>query len=140
MMMERHIAFLCIGVLALSPVLSQSAAGQPVAPQPGFVGMVKSSVAGCPNMGVRVVRHLDGALTGAIYYADISGVSKVYGSIDKLGRFSLRATPVLGKGPAGIIVGQRSDIGGLVADMKGEGCANAHLSIPGVPDMGDGGA
>jgi len=137
-MTSRKIAMLLsLGALTLTPVLSRSAAAQVVSPQPGFVGMTKASVAGCPNIGWRLARHDDGTITGISYYADASGASSVKGTYDKDGKFDLQVASTMGKGPEGTVVGQRKPDGGLVADLKGEGCANSQLTIQGVPNLGD---
>jgi len=136
-MSSRKIALLLsLGALTLTPVLSRSAEAQQVSPQPGFVGMTKASVAGCPNIGWRVARHDDGTITGIAYYADASGASSVKGTYDKNGKFNLQVTSSMGKGPEGTVVGQRGKDGGLVADLKGDGCSNTHLTIRAVPNIG----
>ena len=126
---------LSLGALALTPVLSRSAAAQVVSPQPGFVGMTKASAAGCPNIGWRLARHDDGTITGISYYADASGVSSVKGTYSQNGTFDLQVTSTMGNGPVGTVTGQRSQNGALVADLKGEGCANVHLTIQGIPNL-----
>jgi len=98
--------------------------------------MTKASVAGCPNIGWRLARHADGTVTGLSYYADASGASSVNGTYDKDGKFDLKVVSTMGKGPEGTVVGQRNPNGGLVADLKGAGCANSHLTIQGIPDIG----
>ncbi|HTB48093.1 MAG TPA: hypothetical protein VK741_31035 [Acetobacteraceae bacterium] len=136
-MSSRKIALLLsLGALTLTPILSRSTEAQQVSPQPGFVGITKAAVAGCPNIGWRVVRHDDGTVTGLAYYADASGASSIKGTYDKSGKFDLQLTSTMGKGPEGTVVGQRSKTGGLVADLKGDGCANSHLTIRGVPNIG----
>jgi len=135
-MTSRKIAMvLSLGSLALTPVLSRSAAAQAVSPQPGFVGMTKASVAGCPNIGWRLARHDDGTITGISYYADASGASSVKGTYSQNGTFDLQVTSTMGNGPVGTVTGQRSQNGALVADLKGEGCANVHLTIQGIPNL-----
>ena len=128
---------LSLGALVLAPVLSRSPAAQVVSPQPGFVSMTKASVAGCPNIGWRLARHDDGTITGISYYADASGVSSVKGTYNQDGKFDLQVASTMGKGPVGTVVGQRKPDGGLVADLKGDGCANSQLTIQGVPNLGD---
>ena len=136
-MMPRKIAMvLSLGALALSPVLSRSAAAQVVTPQPGFVGMTKASVAGCPSIGWRLARHdNDHTISGIAYYADASGASSVKGTYSQNGTFDLQVTSTMGNGPVGTVTGQRSQNGALVADLKGEGCANVHLTIQGIPNL-----
>lgn len=126
---------LSLGALALTPVLSRSAVAQVVTAQPGFVGVTKAAVAGCPNIGWRLARHDDGTVTGISYYADASGVSSVNGTYSKDGGFEFQVASTMGKGPNGTVVGQRGPDGGLVADLKGEGCANSHLTIQGIPNL-----
>jgi hypothetical protein len=135
-MTSRKIArVLSFAALALTPVLSRSAAAQIVSPQPGFVGMTKASVAGCPSIGWRLARHDDGTITGISYYADASGASSVKGTYSQNGTFDLQVTSTMGNGPVGTVTGQRSQNGALVADLKGAGCANVHLAIQGIPDL-----
>ena len=133
----KTVMFLTLGAFALTPVLSRPAATQIVAEQPGFVAMTKSSVAGCPNIGWRLARHSDGTISGIAYYADASGASTVTGRVDSAGKSTLTLTSMMGKGPVGTVTGQRSQNGALEADLKGEGCANEHVSVAGVPNLGD---
>jgi hypothetical protein len=128
---------LSLGALVLAPVLSRSPAAQVVSPQPGFVGMTKASVAGCPNIGWRLARHEDGTVTGIAYFADASGASSVKGTYDKNGKFNLQVVSTMGKGPEGTVVGQRNPDGGLVADLTGQGCSNSHLTMRGIPNLAD---
>ena len=132
-MTRKLAALMGLGALALG--FCQPATAQVVAATPGFVGFTKSSVAGCPNIGWRLVRHTDSPITGIAYYADASGASSVSGSGDSSGKFTLQLASTMGKGPAGTVTGQRSADGALEADLKGEGCANAHLKIQGVPNI-----
>jgi hypothetical protein len=132
---KKTVMLLGLGVVALTPALGRSAAAQVMSPQPGFVGMTKASVAGCPSIGWRLARHDDGTITGIAYYADASGASSVKGTYQQNGKFNLQLTSSMGKGPEGTVVGQRAQNGGLVADLKGEGCANSHVTIAGIPDL-----
>ena len=134
---KKTVMLLGLGVVALTPALGRSAAAQVMSPQPGFVGMTKASVAGCPSIGWRLARHDDGTITGISYYADASGVSSVKGTYNQDGKFDLQVASTMGKGPDGTVVGQRNPDGGLVADLKGQGCANSHLTIQGIPNLGD---
>ena len=103
---RRIVMLLSLGALALTPVLSRSAAAQVESPQPGFVGMTKASAAGCPNIGWRLARHDDGTITGISYYADASGVSSVKGTYNQDGKFDLQVASTKGKGPVGLVVEQ----------------------------------
>jgi len=133
---STKVMLLSLSALALTPVVSRSAAAQLVA-QPGFVAITKASDAGCPNIGWRLARHSDGTITGIAYYSDASGASQVTGTVDSAGTSTLQLVSSMGKGPVGTVTGQRSPNGALTADLKGEGCANQHISIPGVPNIGD---
>jgi len=136
----KSVMLLSLGALALTPVLSQPAAAQVVGTgQAGYVTLVKSSVAGCPSIGFRLARHTDGTIAGIAYYADGSGVSAVAGTFDSAGKTMLTLTSSMGKGPVGTVNAQRSQNGALAADLKGEGCANAHLTVQAVPDTFDAG-
>jgi hypothetical protein len=132
------VTLLAVGSLMLGPVLSGSAVAQVVTEHPGFVGTVKGSGPGCPDTVWRIARHATnngGTVTGIVYYADASGASRVTGAYKKDGKFTLHLTSTMGKGPVGTVTGMRGPDGALTADLKGEGCANGHLSMPGVPDI-----
>ena len=122
---------LAVSTMLLGPVLSLSASAQTSGP--GFSGQGKSSVAGCPNLQWRIARHDDGTAAGIAWYSDLSGVSQIKGSSDAAGEFHLQLTSLQGKGPVGTVVGHRAPDGGLVADLTGEGCANMHFTVAGVP-------
>jgi len=131
--------FLGLGALALTLVLSQPAAAQAPA-TPGFAGTAPSSVAGCPNLVWRLARRGD-AVNGIAYYSDLSGLSHVTGTVGQAGRFTLTLTSVMGHGPVGTVTGQRrapgpnQAQGALVADLKGEGCANMHLTMKPIQNL-----
>ena len=116
-------------------------AAQP--PVAGIVGQAQSSVPDCPNLMWRLARHTDGRITGIFYYSDLSGTSEATGQEDKDGKFRVQPTSAMGKGPVGVITGQRSPNGKVVADLKGEGCANNHYMnstfVPNLANYGFGG-
>jgi hypothetical protein len=132
---QKTAILLSLSVLALTSAASRLATAQLASPQPGFVGVTKSSVAGCPPIGWRLARYSDGTITGMAYFTDATGASAVKGTYGKDGKFNLQLASAMGKGPTGTVVGQRKPDGGLVADLSGEGCANGHLTIGGVPNI-----
>lgn len=114
------------------------AAGQPAKADnavAGYTGWAKSSVAGCPYLAWRLAKHDDGTVTGIAYYLDASGVSIVNGTIDKAGNFQLTLKSGMGNGPVGSAVGKRNADGSATADLTGEGCANARLTVNPTPDI-----
>jgi hypothetical protein len=135
-MSRKVIALLSLGALALAPVLTPSAMAQ--GPQkPGFVGSAASSVPGCPRLMWRLARDGDN-VNGIAYYSDLSGMSRVTGTVNQAGAFTLQLTSTMGNGPVGTVTGQREPKnplrteeaqGALVAEMTGQGCANMHLRI-----------
>ena len=135
----KLVALMSLGVLTLAPVLSSSGAMAQGA-KPGFVGTAASSVANCPNLMWRLARDGDN-VNGIAYYSDLSGLSRVTGTVDKAGKFTLSLTSVMGNGPVATVTGQRQAAtanqaqGRLVADMTGQGCANMHLTIRPVPNL-----
>jgi hypothetical protein len=130
----KALAVLAIGALALgAPVTTPVLAAAPVA---GIVGQHTSSVPACPNIIYRLARHDDGSITGMFWYSDLSGTSEAKGFIDKGGHFHTQLTSAIGNGPVGAVDGQRNPNGRVVADMKGEGCANFHsITMVPVPDV-----
>jgi hypothetical protein len=122
---RKIVTMLATSALALGAVVVQSAVAAP--PVAGIVGFAPSSVAGCPNINWRVARHDDGKITGIFWYSDMSGTSEATGSEDQTGKFHIKVTSAIGKGPVAVVDGTRSKEGKIVADMKGEGCANNHV-------------
>jgi hypothetical protein len=74
-------------------------------------------------------------VTGIAYYSDVSGASRVTGAYNKDGKFTLHPVSSMGKGPVGTVTGMRGPDGSLTAELKGEGCANDHIAMPGVPNI-----
>jgi len=138
---RKTLASLAISALALGTGADRIA--RAAAPTAGIVGQIQSSVPDCPNLIWRLARHDDGRITGIFYYSDLSGTSEAVGAEDKDGRFRIQLTSAMGKGPVGIITGQRAPNGKVVADLKGDGCANNHYMnstfVPNVTSWGFGG-
>ena len=135
MKLRNTVTSLTMGALALGAVASRPAVA--ATPQAGIVGFANSAVAGCPMLEWRVARHADGRVSGIFWYADMSGTSGAAGTIDQSGHFHTVLTSALGNGPVGVIDGERSADGAVVADLKGEGCANYHvMKMSPVPDLG----
>lgn len=137
-MSTKAVTLLALGTLALAPFVSPLALGQ--AAKPGFAGETPSSVAGCPKLVWRLARDGD-SVNGIAYYSDLSGLSHVTGTVNQAGQFTLTLASVMGSGPVGTVTGQRSAPGAnqaqgaLVAEMKGAGCANMHISMKPVLDL-----
>lgn len=125
---------LAISALALGTIMGPVVFAR--APVAGIVGSAASSTSPeCPNLVWRLARHEDGKVTGIVYYSDLSGTSSANGSVDKSGKFHLVVTPAMGNGPSGVVDGQRSPNGKVVAEMKGKGCANMHVEMNPVADI-----
>lgn len=129
---KKIVTLLATGALTLGAVVIQSAVAAPP-PQAGTVGYALSSVAGCPYIQWRLARHADGRITGRFWYSDLSGTSQAVGTIDQSGKFHTVLTSAIGAGPVGVIDGQVSPNGEIVADLRGEGCANYH-SVRMIPN------
>lgn len=123
---------LALGLGAVLPAQPAFAAATP-----GYTGNAPSSVAGCPYIAWRLVRHPDGAVTGIAYYGDLSGVSEVTGNVDQSGHFQLQTKSSMGNGPVGTVTGMREKNGAIEATMTGQGCANMHLRMAAVANMND---
>ena len=135
-MSSKIIALMSLGALTLAPVLSPVAMAQG-ASKPGYTGSAVSSVPGCPKLVWRLARDGNN-VNGIAYYSDLSGLSEVKGTVDQAGAFTLQLTSVMGNGPVATVTGHREAKnplrteeaqGGLVAEMKGAGCANMHLTM-----------
>jgi hypothetical protein len=126
---------MCAIALGTVASFSASAAMPPVA---GIAGSALSSVAGCPYINWRLANHTDGSITGRFWYGDLSGDSVALGNIDKTGKFHVQLTSAIGSGPVGVIDGQKSADGKIVADLVGVGCANFHsVTMPPILDIGN---
>lgn len=106
-----------LGVMGAGPTYA-------AAPSGGFYGSFPSSVSGCPAIVWRLA-NTNGQINGMAYYANLSGVSNVTGTIAADGSFNLTLTKTsIGDGPVGTVTGTRSADGEIKATLKGEGCAN----------------
>jgi hypothetical protein len=134
------VTMLATTAFALGAVGSTVAAPPPAAPIAGITGFAQSKVPGCPNINWRLARHTDGKITGIFWYSDLSGTSEASGTEDPSGHFHIQVTSSIGSGPVGVVDGTRSPQGKVVADMKGEGCANDHVvrmfSVPDINKLG----
>jgi hypothetical protein len=101
---------------------------------PRFSGMAGSSVANCPNIAWRIGGDPSGALHGIMWYADMSGLSQVDGTMSgKNIKFTLKS--IMGKGPVGTVTG----VEGQGATLVGEGCANGSFKPIVIDSYGGGG-
>lgn len=106
-----------LGVIAAAPTYA-------AAPPAGFYGATPATIAGCPAIVWRLANS-NGEVHGMAYYADMSGLSNVQGTISSDGAFTLNLTKTsIGNGPVGTVTGTRSASGDITATLKGEGCAN----------------
>lgn len=124
-------ATITAGTLAMGICNQPSAAPAPA----GFSGHAESSVPGCPYLAWRLARAADGDITGIAYYSDLSGVSMVKGMAQPNGQFTMTLTSSMGNGPTGTVNGRRSANGTVSADLKGQGCANMHLTMRPLTDI-----
>jgi hypothetical protein len=135
----KTVTLLATGALALGAVATLPAVAAPP-PVAGITGFAMSEVPGCPYVQWRLARHDDGRITGRFWYSDLSGTSTAVGNIDQSGRFHTVLTSAIGKGPVGVVDGVRSPDGKVVADLKGQGCANYHsMSMAPSADINVGG-
>jgi hypothetical protein len=125
MKLRNTMTLLTMGALALGAVALRPAVA--AAPQAGIVGFAKSTVAGCPMLEWRVAHHADGRVSGIFWYSDMSGTSGATGTITQAGHFHTVLTSAVGNGPVGVVNGERSPDGSVIADLKGAGCANYHV-------------
>jgi len=124
---------LAAGAFVIGTYSPPSVAAAPV-PQ-GFSGHAESAVPGCPYLAWRLARAANGNITGITYYSDLSGVSMVHGQANPNGTFTMSLTSSMGKGPVGTVTGRRSANGTVEADLKGQGCANMHLTMQPLTDI-----
>lgn len=128
-------ATITAGTLAMG-ICTQPSTAQAAAQAPrGFSGHAKSSVPGCPYLAWRLARAADGTITGLADHSDLSGTSQVNGMAEPNGTFTMTLTSAMGKGPTGTVTGRRMSNGTVVADMKGQGCANMHLTMKPLTDI-----
>lgn len=133
--MKRPITTIsALGLLALGASIGQPSSA--AAPQmSGFVGQGASSVAGCPFIIWRLVKHDDGTVTGIAYYSDLSGLSMVNGAINKSGQFHFELKSAMGNGPVATVDGTKPAKTRATATMRGEGCANMEIKLDPVENL-----
>ncbi|MGH7120429.1 MAG: hypothetical protein ACREFP_15800 [Acetobacteraceae bacterium] len=118
-----------LGVMAAGPTYA-------AAPSGGFYGSTASTTAGCPSIVWRLANS-SGNIHGMAYYADLSGLSNVEGTIQSDGSFTLTLTKTsIGSGPVGTVTGSRAANGEIKATLKGEGCANNEVDIKPTNNLG----
>ncbi len=120
--------------LAMAPAVQAQTTAKPSIDYWG--GRSNGPNASCPQLEWTVVplpRDVSGAANGPIngvaYYSDMSGISTIKGTIEPNGAISAHVTSIDGKGPAGIVVGQRGPSKTHI-ELRGEGCANAAFDLP----------
>ena len=134
--MFRNIAIrAAIGVAGAVTLAGTALSAPPPKVLAGLVGSAPSSVPGCPYVAWRLAVHPDGKVTGIAYYADLSGVSSVTGSISSAGNFQLQLSSGMGNGPAGTVTGHKRSDGAGDATLKGQGCANMHFVMKAVSNI-----
>jgi hypothetical protein len=132
--MSHAAAFVsALGLLAAGAIAEKQAVAAP--PVAGYTGQMQSSLAGCPYLAWRLVRHDNGEVSGIFYYSDMSGVSTANGTISAEGQFLLTLTPSIGKGPVATVTGTRSTDGTIIAIMNGLDCANMRLQFDPTTDL-----
>jgi hypothetical protein len=123
---RRMIAAIALGC---SATLSLALAQGTMTGAPGNWTVHTAAKAGCPGIALQVQRDGDN-LKGFAETGDMSGTSRLSGTIDARGQFSLTMTQVDGKGPQGTITGSRNPSDGwLLAQIKGSGCTDGRLKI-----------
>ena len=70
-----------------------------------------------------------GPINGVAYYSDMSGVSKVSGTMTAEGKITASMTSVSGNGPAGNVTGTVGAEGTHI-DLVGANCANTSFDLP----------
>jgi hypothetical protein len=128
------------GLVAVPYVQAQVVA-KPVADYWG--GRSKAANANCAQIEWTIVpipRTGSGApvgpINGVAYYSDMSGISKVSGTMAADGKITASITSVSGSGPAGTVTGMRGAQGTHI-DLVGAGCANTSFDMPRFQDTGE---
>jgi hypothetical protein len=87
------------------------------------------STGACLGLVLQVIRYGNN-LRGFAATGDMTGMSRLTGSIDANGQFTITMTQVDGKGPQGTITGGRDPSnGGFLAQVSGSGCTDGPLKI-----------
>jgi hypothetical protein len=121
------------GLVAI-PATQAQVVAKPVADYWG--GRSKAANATCPQIEwtiVPIARTASGTAVGPIdgvaYYSDMSGISKVSGTISAEGKISASMTSVSGNGPQGTVAGMRGAQNTHI-ELIGAGCANTAFDLP----------
>jgi hypothetical protein len=115
--------------LAYSATLSLALAQGTMTGGPGNWTVHTAAKSGCPGIALQIQRDGDN-LKGFAETGDMAGTSRLSGTINANGHFSLTMTQVDGKGPQGTITGSRNASDGwLLAQIKGSGCTDGALKI-----------
>jgi hypothetical protein len=115
--------------LAYSATLSLALAQGTMTGAAGNWAVHAAAKAGCPGIALQIQRDGEN-LKGFAETGDMAGTSRLSGTIDARGQFSLTMTQVDGKGPQGTITGSRNASDGwLLAQVKGSGCTDGPLKI-----------
>ena len=127
------------GLIAI-PFAHAQVVAKPVADYWG--GRSKAFSANCAQIEWTIVpipRNASGAAVGPIngvaYYSDMSGISKVSGTVSADGKITASMTSVSGAGPMGTVTGMRSATGTHI-ELVGAGCANTSFELPRFQDNG----
>ena len=122
-----------LGVVA-PPYAQAQVVAKPTADYWG--GRSKAASAACAQIEWTVVpvpRNSSGTAIGPIngvaYYSDMSGISKILGTITDEGKVTATLTSVSGAGPAGAVTGLSGPKGTHV-ELVGAGCANTSFDLP----------
>ena len=80
-----------------------------------------------------------GPIDGIAYFSDLSGYSKVSGSVAPDGTVNATLTSLSGNGPVGVVTGKYTKAGTNV-ELKGEGCSQTKFVMKRyLPNVGAGG-
>jgi hypothetical protein len=122
-MSHRILKFLVIAIGAAAPAVSQAQ------PAPLVYVVHNAPRPGCPGL-VLHFRTADKSITGFASYDDMKGVSRITGTRNGIGHFTMTLNPIDPTGPKGTIVGDaRSDNAEIHSVLKGEGCNDGPLKI-----------
>jgi len=96
-----------------------------------WLGRSASTSKQCPMIEWNVVpvrRGVAGPVKGVVFYHDMSGISRLSGSVTADGKITSSLTSVSGNGPVGTITGTRGPDSTHI-DLHGTGCANASFTL-----------
>jgi hypothetical protein len=108
----------------LNPALAQTMMGER-----GNWIVTTPSTSACLGLVLQVIRY-GNDLKGFAATGDMAGMSRLTGSIDASGQFTITMNQVDGKGPQGTITGTRDPSNGAFqAQVSGSGCTDGPLRI-----------